>query len=102
MEKIKSLADLKKIRDNVQSKIDLREKSEHPENLIQIKVAMATCGIAAGSKETMNYFLNNLEKKRYSGRSHSNRLYGLLLCRAHGRNHQTGKRTDRIRSCQLC
>ena len=23
---------------------------------------MATCGIAAGSKETMNYFLNNLEK----------------------------------------
>ena len=26
MEKIKSLADLKKIRDNVQSKIDLREK----------------------------------------------------------------------------
>ena len=56
MEKIKSLADLKKIRDNVQSKIDLREKSEHPENLIQIKVAMATCGIAAGSKETMNYF----------------------------------------------
>ena len=98
MEKIKSLADLKKIRDNVQSKIDLREKSEHPENLIQIKVAMATCGIAAGSKETMNYFLNNLEKNG----SHSNRLYGLLLCRAHGRNHQTGKRTDRIRSCQLC
>ena len=62
MEKIKSLADLKKIRDNVQSKIDLREKSVHPANLIQIKVAMATCGIAAGSKETMNYFLNNLEK----------------------------------------
>lgn len=62
MNKIKSLADLKKIRDNVQSKIELREKSEHPEQLIQIKVAMATCGIAAGSKETMNYFLNNLEK----------------------------------------
>ena len=42
MEKIKSLADLKKIRDNFQSKIDLREKSEQPENLIQIKVSMAT------------------------------------------------------------
>lgn len=62
MEKIKSLADLRKIKDTVQAKIDLREKSEHPENLIQIKVAMATCGIAAGSKETMNYFLNHLEK----------------------------------------
>lgn len=62
MEKIKSLADLKKIRDNVQSKIELREKSEHPESLIQIKVAMATCGIAAGSKETMNYFLSHLKE----------------------------------------
>lgn len=62
MEKIKSLADLKKIKDNVQAKIDLREKSEHPENLVQIKVAMATCGIAAGSKETMNYFLNHLDQ----------------------------------------
>ncbi|MCC8174585.1 MAG: (2Fe-2S) ferredoxin domain-containing protein [Odoribacter sp.] len=62
MDKIKSLADLKKIRDTVQSKIDLREKSENPENLIQIRIAMATCGIAAGSKETMNYFLNNLTK----------------------------------------
>lgn len=66
MEKIKSLADLKKIKDSVQSKIDLREKSEHSENLIQIKVAMATCGIAAGSKETMTYFLNNLEKNNIS------------------------------------
>ena len=62
MEKIKSLADLKKIKDNVQAKIELREKSEHPESRIQIKVAMATCGIAAGSKATMTYFLDNLEK----------------------------------------
>ncbi|MDR0982554.1 MAG: (2Fe-2S) ferredoxin domain-containing protein [Culturomica sp.] len=62
MDKIKSLADLKKIRDNVQSKIELREKSENPEKSVQIKVAMATCGIAAGSKETMTYFIENLER----------------------------------------
>ena len=62
MEKIKSLADLKRIKENVQTKIDLREKSEQVENLIQIKVAMATCGIAAGSKDTMNSFIENLEK----------------------------------------
>ena len=62
MEKIKSLADLKRIKENVQTKIDLREKSEQVENLIQIKVAMATCGIAAGSKDTMTYFIENLEK----------------------------------------
>lgn len=62
MEKIKTLADLKRIRDHVKAKIELREKSEQPDSLIQIKVAMATCGIAAGSKETMNYFLTHLEK----------------------------------------
>ena len=38
------------------------KKSEQVESLIQIKVAMATCGIAAGSKDTMNYFIENLEK----------------------------------------
>lgn len=31
MEKIKSLADLKRIKENVQTKIDLREKSEQVE-----------------------------------------------------------------------
>ena len=60
MEKIKSLSDLKRIKSQVQEKLDLREKSEQVENLIQIRVAMATCGIAAGSKETMNYFIEHL------------------------------------------
>ncbi len=63
MEKVKSLSDLKKIKENVQSKLELREKSEHPEDMIQIKVAMATCGIASGSKETMDYFITALHKE---------------------------------------
>lgn len=63
MAQIKSLADLKKIKDNLQSKIDLREKSENPENLVQIKVAMATCGIASGAKEVMSFFIEELEKR---------------------------------------
>lgn len=63
MAQIKSLADLKKIKDNLQSKIDLREKSENPESLVQIKVAMATCGIASGAKEVMNFFIEELEKR---------------------------------------
>ncbi len=53
MEKIKSLADLKKRREELQSKIELREEGENVENLVQIKVAMATCGIASGAKQTM-------------------------------------------------
>ncbi|MGQ8338695.1 (2Fe-2S) ferredoxin domain-containing protein [Sunxiuqinia sp. A32] len=61
MTKIKSLADLKKLKDEVQSKIKLREKGDHPENLIQIKVSMATCGIASGAKDTMNFFIQELD-----------------------------------------
>ena len=64
MHQIKSLADLKRIKENVQTKIDLREKSEQVENLIQIKVAMATCGIAAGAKEIMNYFIEALDREK--------------------------------------
>ncbi len=63
MTKIKSLADLKKLKDEVQSKIKLREKGDHPENLVQIKVSMATCGIASGAKETMNYFIETLDNQ---------------------------------------
>ena len=61
MNKIKSLADLKKLQADVQSKIKLREKGDHPETLVQIKVSMATCGIASGAKETMAYFIDELE-----------------------------------------
>jgi NADP-reducing hydrogenase subunit HndB len=61
MNKIKSLADLKKLQSEVLSKIKLRENSESPENLVQIKVSMATCGIASGAKDTMNYLIEELD-----------------------------------------
>jgi NADP-reducing hydrogenase subunit HndB len=54
MNKIKSLADLKRIRD---------EKGEEAENLVRVKVAMATCGIASGAKETMEFMTEALEKR---------------------------------------
>ncbi len=63
MTKIKSLADLRKIRDEVQSKIKLRENSNHPEQTVQVKVGMATCGIASGAKEIMKYFMEELEQQ---------------------------------------
>lgn len=37
MEKTKSLADLKRIKENVQTKIDLREKSEQVESRSRLK-----------------------------------------------------------------
>jgi len=61
MNRIKSLADLKKLQSEVQSKIKLRENSNNPENLIQIKVSMATCGIASGARDTMNYLIEELD-----------------------------------------
>jgi NADP-reducing hydrogenase subunit HndB len=54
MNKIKSLADLKKIRD---------EKGEIAEYLVQVKVAMATCGIASGAKDIMEFMADALEKR---------------------------------------
>ncbi|HNW75620.1 MAG TPA: (2Fe-2S) ferredoxin domain-containing protein [Bacteroidales bacterium] len=63
MNKIKSLSDLKKMQEDLQSKMSLRERSNHPESIIQIKVGMATSGIASGAKEVMTYFINELEKR---------------------------------------
>ena len=61
MNKITTLADLKKIKEEVQSKMKLREKSDSQDTLIQIKVGMATCGIASGAKETMNFLIEETE-----------------------------------------
>ena len=61
MYKIRNLADLKKLRSEVQSKIKLRENGDSPESLVQIKVSMATCGIASGAKEILNYFIEELD-----------------------------------------
>ncbi|HPX05595.1 MAG TPA: (2Fe-2S) ferredoxin domain-containing protein, partial [Tenuifilaceae bacterium] len=63
MAKVKSLADLKKMKEQLQSKVDLREKGEDPESRVQVKVAMATCGIASGAKTVMDYFLEELDKR---------------------------------------
>ena len=63
MSKIKSLADLKRIREEKGSGLQTREQGEDAENLIQVKVAMATCGIASGAKETREFMIDELEKR---------------------------------------
>ena len=64
MDKIKSLADLKKKREELQAGLSLRERGDNMENLIQIKVAMATCGIASGAKQVMDFLIEDLDKKK--------------------------------------
>ncbi|MFW5974907.1 MAG: (2Fe-2S) ferredoxin domain-containing protein [Bacteroidota bacterium] len=63
MSKIKSLAELKKMKDELRNKVSLRERSDHPESLVQVKVGMATSGIASGAKEVFNYLADELEKR---------------------------------------
>lgn len=63
MTKIKSLADLRRKKEELEQKIKLREKSINPENYVQIKVGMATSGIASGAKEVMDYLIEELDKR---------------------------------------
>lgn len=63
MEKIKTLADLKCMQESFKSKVDLRSRAGRAENLVQVKVAMATCGIASGAKEVMEFFVEELDKR---------------------------------------
>lgn len=64
MGQIKSLEDLKKMREDLQSTINLRVNSENAEQLVQVKVAMATCGIASGAKEVMEFFIKDLDARK--------------------------------------
>jgi len=63
MAKIKTLADLKRMRSELKSEIDLRQQSENPDSLVQVKVGMGTCGIVSGAKETIDFFLEELRKR---------------------------------------
>ncbi len=63
MAKIKTLADLRKMKQEMQGKITLRERSIDPEKYVQIKVGMATSGIASGAKEVMDFLMEELDKR---------------------------------------
>jgi NADP-reducing hydrogenase subunit HndB len=63
MTKVKSLADLKKLKDDLQEKLKIREKGLDAVSHVQIKVAMATCGIASGAKGVMDFLIDELDKR---------------------------------------
>ncbi len=63
MSTIKSLEDLKKIREEALEK----RKVKASEGNAQVTVAMGTCGIAAGARETMKAVLDVIEKDNISG-----------------------------------
>lgn len=63
MTRITSLTELKNLRDELKAKSALRTGKSNPESIIQVKVAMATCGIASGAKPVMEYLKDELEKR---------------------------------------
>ena len=56
---MKSLEELKAIRDRVRSSVDLRENNS---DKIRVVVGMATCGIAAGARPVLAAFVEEIEK----------------------------------------
>jgi NADP-reducing hydrogenase subunit HndB len=63
MNKIKSLADLKKMKSDLQSQISIRQKSDNPEGRTLIRIGMGTSGIASGAKQIMEFMIDELEKR---------------------------------------
>jgi NADP-reducing hydrogenase subunit HndB len=63
MSKITSLADLKKRREALTNGLGSLTKATNPENVVQVKVAMATCGIASGAKTVMEFFSEQLVRR---------------------------------------
>ena len=64
MTKIKSLDDLRQREQQLEQSMEIRENSDHPDSLVQIKVAMATCGIASGARAVMNAFVEKIKKEK--------------------------------------
>ena len=62
MSQIKSLDDLKALRDKYKSTVDMRS-TENNENKVRVTIGMATCGIAAGARETLNAIVDEVKKQ---------------------------------------
>jgi NADP-reducing hydrogenase subunit HndB len=60
---MKSIAELKAIREEAKSKMNIREGGEAE---IRIVVGMATCGIAAGARPVLNALVEEVSRRKLS------------------------------------
>lgn len=63
---IKSLDDLQRIREEHLKRVGLRTRSDVIEDETEILIGMATCGITAGARETLNAFIEELRNENIS------------------------------------
>ena len=66
MSKITSFADLKKRCEVLKGGRGIGIKSIDPDSVVQVKVALATCGIASGARTIMEFFSEQLERRNVS------------------------------------
>lgn len=60
---MKSIADIKAIREKMQSQINLRDNQD-AERETRIVVGMATCGISAGARPVFNAFVDDIAARQ--------------------------------------
>ena len=60
---MKSIADIKAIRDKMQSQIFVRDNTDENSE-IRIVVGMATCGISAGARPVLNALVDEVAKRK--------------------------------------
>lgn len=63
MVKLKTLDDFRQLSERLRSEVKLCENKGNSNNLPQIKIGMATCGIASGAKQIMESFVRELNMR---------------------------------------
>jgi len=74
---MKSLEELKAIRERMQNKVILREGGAEK----RIVVGMATCGIAAGARPVLNTFVEEIAKRGLTGKVEVGQTGCIGMCR---------------------
>lgn len=65
---IKSVEDLKKLKSSIEEANQKLIAENGNKKLVEIKVAMATCGIASGAKSVMEFLIEELPKRNIMAR----------------------------------
>jgi NADP-reducing hydrogenase subunit HndB len=63
MAKLESAVSLRELRENLKAKTTALSQKDNPQSIIQVKVTMATCGIASGSRPVFDYLKEELAKR---------------------------------------
>ena len=61
---IKSLEELKRIREEHEKRVQLRDRGEAGEDRVEILVGMATCGISSGARDTLKEFVEEITREK--------------------------------------